>query len=221
MRIKPGSILESLYPPSKHGPDKCIICGMTFQDHLQCWWYPNLYTAYDRHLDDTMKKGIIPYDEVVGNIQRKKKSRNNISRGISSNTKNHQEYEKGLSPLLNTSSSHTTVQNGQYTKMGRLSYHRNYVKEISTKHNDYKHRSNSKKLERSYNHMRRKNNSMRNSGKNEIEVRNVAGIQYSIPKIDTGSKGSLVATILTTARIYVLAKLDQMIWIQRIESERD
>ena len=51
MRIKPSSILEALYPLSKHGPERCCICGLSFRDHLNTWWYTYLYTPYDLYLD--------------------------------------------------------------------------------------------------------------------------------------------------------------------------
>jgi len=59
VRIKPGSLLESLYPPSQHGPDKCLICGLSFRDHLTCWWYPQLYSPYDLYLDAVKKNGTV------------------------------------------------------------------------------------------------------------------------------------------------------------------
>lgn len=44
-------MLDSLYPLSKHSPDRCLICGCTYSQHLASWWFQNLYTPYDLHLD--------------------------------------------------------------------------------------------------------------------------------------------------------------------------
>ena len=54
VRIKPKSVLESLYPPWSHGPDRCLLCHHSFADHLSSWWFPNRYTPFGTWLDDTM-----------------------------------------------------------------------------------------------------------------------------------------------------------------------
>mmetsp|Transcript_14084 Transcript_14084/g.20118 ORF Transcript_14084/g.20118 Transcript_14084/m.20118 type:complete len:238 (+) Transcript_14084:89-802(+) len=53
VKIKPNSILESLYPPSKHSVDRCIFCGSSFKDHMDCWWSEHAKGPYGLHLDKT------------------------------------------------------------------------------------------------------------------------------------------------------------------------
>lgn len=51
VRVQPGSMLQLLYPCSRYSPDRCLICGGTFRDHLTLWWSKNLYTPFDRLVD--------------------------------------------------------------------------------------------------------------------------------------------------------------------------
>lgn len=50
-------MLQLLYPCSQYSPDKCLLCGGTFRDHLALWWAKNLYTPYDLYLDRVYKDG--------------------------------------------------------------------------------------------------------------------------------------------------------------------
>ena len=60
VRIRPGSALEYLYPLSRHAPDRCALCGHTFEEHLRRWWEKKggIGTAYDRLLDATHDEGV-------------------------------------------------------------------------------------------------------------------------------------------------------------------
>ena len=58
VRIEPGSVLQLLYPCSRYSPDRCLICGGCFQDHLTLWWAKHLYTPYDLYLDRTLEECI-------------------------------------------------------------------------------------------------------------------------------------------------------------------
>jgi hypothetical protein len=52
-------MLQLLYPCNQYSPDKCLLCGGTFRDHLALWWAKNLYSPYDLHLDRVYKDGRI------------------------------------------------------------------------------------------------------------------------------------------------------------------
>jgi hypothetical protein len=62
VRIEPGSMLQLLYPCTRYSPDKCLLCGGTFRDHLTLWWSKHLYTAFDLHVGRTMKDGVVQRD---------------------------------------------------------------------------------------------------------------------------------------------------------------
>jgi len=60
VRIRPGSVLEYLYPVSQHAPDRCALCGRSFDDHLSRWWKAKglVGTPYDKMLDDIYNEGV-------------------------------------------------------------------------------------------------------------------------------------------------------------------
>lgn len=57
VRIQPGSILQLLYPCSRYSPDRCLICGGSFQDHIDLWWGKHRYRPYDRLTDAILESG--------------------------------------------------------------------------------------------------------------------------------------------------------------------
>jgi len=58
IRIKPNSILESLYPCSSHSPSRCVKCRLSFQEHLQYWWGPHLSSPYGKWLNQTYQEAL-------------------------------------------------------------------------------------------------------------------------------------------------------------------
>ena len=73
MRIRPGSTLEFLYPCNQHGTSKCMICGTTFQDHLNIWWERKLHkiqTLSDDEYQDPQRQQnrYQSFDEYVNRI---------------------------------------------------------------------------------------------------------------------------------------------------------
>lgn len=192
------------------------MCGLSFRDHLQSWWFPQLYSSYDRHLDEVKRNGII-YDEdeqgahsnsesgiKKNSTQRKRKD--NPSKSSIQTQKD--EYESGLSPLYG---SYINNNNSGKLKLGRLSYHKSYVNVLS---NNDKHESTRKRNAQMF---PKKN---MNESANELEIRRVAGIKYTVPKINTENRGRVSASLLVTARVFSLGKLDQIIWIQRFEGRK-
>lgn len=58
VRFESNSILQLLYPCSRYSPNKCLVCGGGFPDHLELWWSKHLYTPFDRHLDATYQAAL-------------------------------------------------------------------------------------------------------------------------------------------------------------------
>eukprot|EP00980_Cylindrotheca_fusiformis_P006551 scaffold1384_cov116-Cylindrotheca_fusiformis.AAC.29 len=58
VRFESNSILQLLYPCSRYSPNRCIVCGGSFPDHLELWWSKHLYTPFDRVIDRTYKEGV-------------------------------------------------------------------------------------------------------------------------------------------------------------------
>lgn len=63
MRIEPGSLLELLYPLSRHSPDQCVFCGGSLSDHLTLWWSKHIYSPLDLYLDRTYEQGVLQKTE--------------------------------------------------------------------------------------------------------------------------------------------------------------
>jgi hypothetical protein len=59
VRFESNSILQLLYPCSRYSPNKCIVCGGSFPDHLELWWSKHLYTPFDMCMDKTYKEGVL------------------------------------------------------------------------------------------------------------------------------------------------------------------
>lgn len=62
VRIRPGSMLQALYPCSRYAPDRCLVCGGKYLDHLTLWWFKHMYSPLDQMLDRDLKEGVIMTD---------------------------------------------------------------------------------------------------------------------------------------------------------------
>lgn len=63
VRFESNSILQLLYPCSRYAPDRCMVCGGGFSDHLELWWSKHLYTPWDLYMDRTYKEGEVLKEE--------------------------------------------------------------------------------------------------------------------------------------------------------------
>ena len=59
VRIRPGSILDMLYPCSQWAPDTCARCGGSFDQHLVKSWKKKWNTPFDRKLDEILLSAIV------------------------------------------------------------------------------------------------------------------------------------------------------------------
>ena len=58
VRIRPGSMLQLLYPCSRYAPDKCLVCGGRYIDHLTLWWFKHMYSPLDQMMDRDLQRAI-------------------------------------------------------------------------------------------------------------------------------------------------------------------
>lgn len=63
VRFESNSILQLLYPCSRYAPNRCLVCGGGFSDHLELWWSKHLYTPWDLYMDKTYKEGEVIMEE--------------------------------------------------------------------------------------------------------------------------------------------------------------
>ena len=76
VRFEQNSILQLLYPCTRYAPNRCMVCGGSFSDHLQLWWSKNLYTPWDLYMDKTYKEGeVVDEDESTKSRRGRKQTR--------------------------------------------------------------------------------------------------------------------------------------------------
>lgn len=132
VRIRPRSILASLYPLSRHGPDRCLICGQSFRNHLTNRWFPRLYTPYDLYLDDVRNAGAsvrgteADSDDGDGEKVRSVSRRWFGRRGAAVGSRNT-VVEPGSTSLAADGRDGPAGSDG-----GPLAYHRKYVRDVSS-----------------------------------------------------------------------------------------
>lgn len=213
---------------------------MSFRDHLTCWWYPQLYSCYDTHLNEMRRNGtmsLAEYDDYMmyGNLksirtQQKKKKKNFMRNNNNYNIHNRKrrkyhrnswdededEYESGLSPLYQQHPYNQQRNGNQYSKS---MYHQQFVKDISNVSNikSNKRRKVTKPSQlKALNHKQNENV----VGPANIQRRRMAGVTFIIPKMKNAQqrgRGSIDTTILVVARNLVLAKLEELLWIEKLE----
>ena len=108
VRYESNSILQLLYPCSRYAPNKCMICGGSYPDHLELWWSKHhLYSPFDQYLDKTYNDALMINDE---------KQRSSVT-GWS---------HRNSFPSTTSSSTHHTI-----TGTPSFAFHKHYVKDVS------------------------------------------------------------------------------------------
>ena len=202
-------MLESLYPPSRHGPDRCLNCGHSFDNHLKSWWFPNLYTPFDQHLDDIFERYTVDYSSEQ--IDRNKASRKRQSRTISKTDvpgKSFESSDFGLTPVFFE---------GKH-QFRKREFHKQYVTDITNENLRGVERK--RNLDTRYNDRRSDANQRETRAKNlfqkKYEHRRMLGIKYKVPAIDVSNEelGLQKGLLLALTRTIVLERFDAFLWIQ-------
>ena len=196
----PNSVLESLYPLSRHSPDRCLICGQSFRSHLTSWWFQRLYTPYDLYLDTIRREGTT-FNTPRDGDGHGGKIRPTSGSGVLTY---HRLYTKSLIAPPQPPSLHTNQTplppNNKNTK-------------ITKKHT----RTKKKKSPVVSDGNARDNDSLLPSETND-EIRTSGGLRYSVPKMRTDGLGTFRVSMLTVARELVLLDLDAFVSVQRLEN---
>ena len=210
MRIEPGSILQLLYPCSRYSPDRCLVCGGTFRDHLTLWWANNLYTPFDNYMDRVYAKGVkLEPTFPLATTQTRKPSRPlRPKRSSYSRKKYNSPKRKTPAPV-------------EMTKL--FAFHRQYVVDVETIMDGTTDKEQRKKKL----HKELKKARMKADSPLEIRMFTERRFFYVIPAVEnTGSKKNKSeqqkppSPALMLARAMVLNALDDMIGIQENENDR-
>ena len=87
VRIQPNSLLEKWYPQLIGGvlkPDRCCVCGYSWKDHLQFWWYckqkkGRVSKQFDSYMDhNSLKQGEKSFTRYVQEVDNTLKHRSTI-----------------------------------------------------------------------------------------------------------------------------------------------
>jgi hypothetical protein len=119
VRYESNSILKLLYPCSRYSPNKCMICGGSYPDHLELWWSKHLYSPYDQYLDNTYNDALVIGEEIE---TRKRTNRGRLDRNRTSRNRNRNRRSsvKTSSTPLQTLSDPPT-----------FNFHKRYVEDVS------------------------------------------------------------------------------------------
>lgn len=228
VRMRPGSVLKSLYPLSRHGPDRCLICGQSFRHHLTSWWFSRLYTSYDLYLDKVRREGSFnsPHacDGKVDGDGDGGKARATYGSGCKRVSSKGAIVEPGMTSLTN---------NGRYGSVssgsGVLAFHRLYTKSLTSLKPpslDNYGTPSEKKVTEKLRKKKKKGQGLSDGNRKEHcplsendEMRNSGGMQYSVPKMRTNSVGRFRLSMLTIVRELVLLDLDSFVFMQNLENE--
>ncbi len=124
VRYESNSILKLLYPCTRYSPNKCMICGGSYEDHLELWWSKHLYSPFDQYLDRTYNEALAIRDEETGTSnQRARRDNSNKQRNrTSQNNRNRRSQTK-------SSSSSSPVQ--ILSEPPYFSFHKRYVEDVT------------------------------------------------------------------------------------------
>lgn len=197
-------MLQLLYPCSRYSVDKCVLCGGTFRDHLTLWWSKNLYTPFDRYLDQVYRDSVTKTVAVVVESDNINGKRSKLIKNESSAYHKDQKTEE-------------------------LGYHRQYVLDITTLFdNIQKPREKAKQLQRTIRQHYRSSSFIRQMSINTMEQRmwppfsKQSKIRYVIPRdsamVDSVSSLAMRSNkslFLSLARDICLDAIDQLIDLQQ------
>lgn len=208
VRIRPNSVLENLYPPSRHAPDRCLVCGHSFDNHLKSWWFPHIYSSFDQHITQDYKQYTVDRDE----IQPKRRSTN---RNQKHQCATRQEDDRQLRPMYNDLLQPFRIRQ----------FHKRYVEEIDDSKKKKRITHCTKRISSSRStssHSYHRENKLKNKMKDEklvaeYEERQIYDVKYRVPSIDVSKCDMGTALTLATTRLLVLERLDSLIWLENLE----
>lgn len=240
VRIKPNSVLEKLYPPSRHGPDKCIVCGHSFDNHLKAWWFPHLYSPLDQHLDEMYQTYTVDPNpnpnQTLSKKAQKKNQQKSLKRAATAtsalssgnnaeNAVQTESIDPGMRPMYNDSKQPFRIRE----------FHKRYVEDISNmsvvkkkwtrnrmdtrsigtnvsaKRLQHKPANGNKKKNVDPRMERRK---QKQALEQEYETRRLYNVKYRVPSVDLEGHTLVSSLLLGVTRIMVLERLDGLMWLQ-------
>uniref|UniRef100_A0A7S2RDF1 Uncharacterized protein n=1 Tax=Eucampia antarctica TaxID=49252 RepID=A0A7S2RDF1_9STRA len=226
VRIRPGSILDSLYPLSNHSPDRCSSCGQSFHQHLATWWFPRLYSSYDLYLDKVFQRATttiynhpVPPSSPKKITSKKQKHHPPLSSSNDDNDDNYKQEEKepDMKPFLNG------FRKPNY--FPTLNYHKAYVRLLGEEDETIIPEE-QQRLKGTSTRKRKQSNekvetTMKGQNKYYGTRTSLDGIQYKVQKLQIQKKKDVrvgAFFIHALSRAIVLQELETFLWLEQEEN---
>mmetsp|Transcript_112 Transcript_112/g.298 ORF Transcript_112/g.298 Transcript_112/m.298 type:complete len:332 (-) Transcript_112:52-1047(-) len=125
VRYESNSILQLLYPCSRYSPNKCMICGGSYPDHLELWWSKHLYSPFDQYLDKTYNDALAIHEDDAKQQHRHRRTSEHYARnGIYRN-----RVDRNRRMSLKNPSPSSSIQS--LPDPPTFGFHKRYVEDIS------------------------------------------------------------------------------------------
>ena len=135
VRYESNSILKLLYPCSRHSPNRCMLCGGSYEDHLELWWSKHLYSPFDQYLDKTYNDALTIKEEEHSAMRQR--SRNRHSSSSSHNNNNNNKKQRNQTRQNNSNRRSSIKKSSSALPFQIISdppsfcYHKRYVEDVS------------------------------------------------------------------------------------------
>ena len=131
VRYESNSILKLLYPCSRYSPNKCMICGGSYDDHLELWWSKHLYSPYDQYLDRTYNEALVIQEEdgmtnKKRRLQRRNKRKSSDTTNSSRNSAGKRSQNSSFVKTISASSPFQTLADPP-----TFNFHKRYVEDVT------------------------------------------------------------------------------------------
>ena len=217
VRYQSNSILQLLYPCTRYSPNKCMVCGGSYPDHLELWWSKHLYSPFDQYLDKIYNDALTINEDASTQHHHQKESiansgnrtnRNRIDRNKTSRNRNR----NSRSSLKNSSRSTVTQSTTDPPSFG---FHRRYVEDISDIIRSVKDPKELHKL------IKKRLTTLQSARIFQISTNARSGVSYIAPAIGFTDNRLYTSkdAFIDFFTIFALASVDNMIVDQNTEFE--
>lgn len=237
-------MLEKLYPPSQHVGDRCLFCGHSFDNHLKSWWFPNLYSPFDQHLDKIYYTYTVDQNQ---NVISKKKARTHHHLPQNNQQTHSQKIKSNESKLALATQAETMddgmrpMYNDSKQPFRTREFHKRYVEDMSNEIDPKKSKGTNSNSARSISNTKSTKNQERKSQNQnsrrewtqaqsenrkqkqallpKYESRRIFDVRYRVPSINISDERHSFssAVVLAITRTMTLERLDGLIWLQERE----
>ena len=202
VRFESNSILQLLYPCSRYSPNKCMLCGGSYPDHLELWWGKHLYTPFDKNLDKSYQDAMITPK----------------SESVMTKTPRSQGTASARRKSINQGPTRSTM--AQQVEAPKFGFHQRYVRDVTEAVTASSDQQEQFKMLRKL-----LGNGSNNSSKKAYRLTKMlnSGVAYvvPVPRREDNKAFSVKQTLQKFMTYTVLRCLDDLILLQGVENKRN